>query len=499
MSRQTKPMRLTRATALKPAVYEIPGARGGGAKGAGAKGASAITVVGRDFDLDLTGVHVRGSTGRPWTFAGTGILLKGCRNVTVRGARVSGYWRGIELRGCRGVTLVECDTSGCYDQHLKSTPERYDPADWVDIFHREAWETYGFGIYVVDSTDCRVRACTSKRGQNGVALVCSSDCTVEDCDVSHNSAWGIWMHGASDNRILGNNADWCVRCETEQYSAGGDSAGLMISDNCCRNVIAHNTMRFGGDGFFLNGLWVKESTDNLVAFNDASHSPHNAFESSWSARNVFVGNVASNSRYGMWLGLSSYNRVIGNVVEHNLFDGIAIEHAHHNVIAGNLIRRCRNGIRLLSRQRLLPPSHHYEVHGNVIEECRRAALAFSRTIGAHVSGNHIARSKLPIRFDLKCRAIELARNNILGGEKTLAELGDTEAIRLDDNYWDTERTRAVLTKITINKRSALTLERVARRRFAAPRRPAVVAHASKAAARDKSFRWYAELEHLVGL
>ncbi|MBN1917934.1 MAG: right-handed parallel beta-helix repeat-containing protein [Verrucomicrobia bacterium] len=487
--RTMKPIYLSRPKRLKPGIHAI----------AGTKGASAITIEGCDFDLDLTGVHVQGSTGRPWEFEGTGISLRDCRNVTVRGARVSGYRRGIELRGCRGVTLIECDTSDCYDQQLKSTPERYDPADWVDIFHREVWETYGYGVYVVDSADCRVRACTSKRGQNGVALVCSSDCTVEDCDVSRNTGWGVWMHNASDNRIVGNNADWCVRCESKQYSAGGDAAGVMLSDNCCRNVIAHNTMRSGGDGFFLNGLWVKESTDNLVAFNDMSHSPHNAIESSWSARNVFVGNIASNSRYGMWLGLSYHNRVIGNVIEHNLFDGIAIEHAHHNVIAGNLIRRCRNGIRLLARQKLLPPSHHYEIHGNIIEQCRVAALAFSRTIGAAVTGNQIARSKLPIRFDTKCRRIEVARNNFLGGAKPLAELGDSEAISLDDNFWDLDRAKAVLARITVNKRSAVTLERVARKRFASPRRPAVVAHGSKAAARDTSFRWYAELEHLVGL
>ena len=117
--------------------------------------------------LDLTGVHLRGGTGRKWRFEGVGILLSKCRNVTVRGVRVSGYRRGILLSNCRGVTLDGCDTSGCYDQRLKSTPDRYDPSDWVDIFHRSTWETYGYGIYLVKSRDCCVRGCTSRRGQNG--------------------------------------------------------------------------------------------------------------------------------------------------------------------------------------------------------------------------------------------------------------------------------------------------------------------------------------------
>ena len=183
MAKQTKQIRITRARTVKPGLYEI----------ADPKSAGAIVIQGKDFEVDLTGVHVRGSTGRKWTFEGIGILLKNCRNVTVRGARVSGYKRGIMLRNCRGVVLDGCDTSGCYDQKLKSTPEVYDPADWVDIFHPDVWNTYGYGVYVYRSKDCQVRACTSKRGQNGVALNESSDCTVEECDVSRNTGLGEWM------------------------------------------------------------------------------------------------------------------------------------------------------------------------------------------------------------------------------------------------------------------------------------------------------------------
>lgn len=481
-------MRIKRARRIEPGEYEI----------ANPKGRGAMVVEGRDFVLDLTGVHLRGGRGRPWTFEGVGILLKNCRNVTVRGARVSGYWRGIVLRNCRGVTLEGCDTSGCYDQKLRSTPEHYDHRDWVDVFKRSTWETYGFGIYLLKSRDCRVRGCVSKRGQNGIGLVESNDCFVGDCDVSRNTAWGVWLWDASDNHIVGNRADWCLRCESEHYSAGGDSAGIMMSHNCCRNVIAHNSLTHGGDGFFLNGLWVDESTDNLVAFNDASHSPHNAFESSWSRGNVFVGNIASNSRYGMWLGLSYENRVLGNIIENNLFDGIAIEHAHHNVVSGNLIRGCRNGIRLLHRKPRMRVSHHYTIHGNIIESCREAAVALSRTRDSSVTGNRIARSGVAFRFDKGCERIEIARNTVVGCKRRLAELGDAKAVRMDDNYWDIERVRSVLSRVSINRKSELVLERIARARFAAPLRPVKVGYTTSERARDRSFKWYADLRHLVG-
>jgi parallel beta-helix repeat protein len=489
MASVVKPMRITRARAVKPGLYEI----------ADPKGRGALVVEGRGFELDLTGVHLRGGTGRPWTFEGVGLLLRRCRNVTVRGARVSGYKLGIVLKECRGVALVECDTSGCYDQQLKSTPEHYDPADWVDIFHPEVWQTYGYGITVARSSDCRVRGCVSKRAQNGVALVESSDCSVEDCDVSRNSGWGLWMHKACDNRIIGNNADWGVRCESEHYSAGGDAAGLMLSDDCCRNVIAHNSMTHGGDGFFLNGLNVAPSTDNLVAFNDASHSPHNAFESSFSRGNVFVGNIASNSRYGFWLGLSCENRVVGNIVENCLFDAMAIEHANHNVIAGNLIRRCRNGIALLARNPKLKASHHYEIVGNTIERCREAAVALSHTLDSRVVGNRIAHAAVALRLDDRCERIQIARNTIVDIGKRLAELDDSKAVDLDDNFWGIARVKSVLSKITINRRSQLRLERIARKMFPQPRRPVAVGYTSAARARDQAFHWYAELKHLVGL
>jgi len=258
-------------------------------------------------------------------------------------------------------------------------------------------------------------------------------------------------------------------------------------------------MTHGGDGFFLNGGGVAPSTDNLVAFNDASHSPHNAFESSFSRGNVFVGNIASNSRYGFWLGLSCENRVVGNIVENCLFDAMAIEHANHNVIAGNLIRRCRNGIALLARNPKLKASHHYEIVGNTIERCREAAVALWHTQDSRVVGNRIAHAAVALRLNDRCERIEIARNTIVDIGKRLAELADSKAVDLDDNFWGIARVKSVLSKITINRRSQLRLERIAKKMFAAPRRPVAVGYTSAARARDHAFRWYAELKHLVGL
>jgi hypothetical protein len=144
-------------------------------------------------------------------------------------------------------------------------------------------------------------------------------------------------------------------------------------------------------------------------------------------------------------------------------------------------------------------SHHYEIYANTIERCRQAAVAFSDARDSRVVGNRIGRSAAAFRFDKRCERIEVARNTIAGITKKLAELGDSKAVNMDDNYWGIERVRSVLSRISINRKSALTLERIAPKKLAAPLRPVLVGYPSKERARDTAFRWYAELAHLVGL
>jgi parallel beta-helix repeat protein len=368
----------------------------------------------------------RENEAAPEARQGVGLLIEGKSDVVIRGASVRGYWQNLVLRGCRNVVIEGGDFSASH-QPVLYTVDQYDERDWLDIFDEGVWRTYGGGIVLEDCEECRVLGVRAGGAQNGLMLVNSRNCLVSGCDFSRNSGWGIWMWRSSGNTLTRNNCDACVRCEDpERYSAGGDSAGMMLSNANNHNVITHNSFRFGGDGFFLNGLRVPPSEHNLIAFNDGSHSPHNAFESSFSGYNRFIGNVASNSRFGFWCGYSHHNEFVGNVIENCLEWGIAIEHGYENRILGNELRRNRKGIVLFRREADAQASRDYLIDGNVIE-AEESAVTLSETSGVVLTNNTL-QGAVALELKKGAAGIQAAYCDLRGTAVVAAEPGCQAAL-----------------------------------------------------------------------
>lgn len=479
-------IKLDRSVRVRGGSYLIPGKERN----------HAVLIEGQDLQIDLTGVELNGDARYPWERQGVGIRIRNSCDVELIGGTIHGYRIGIMVENSEDIRISGCDVSRNFDQETKSTPKRYDPSDWLDIFHPGIWRRYGYGIRAYRCKECSFSRIKSSNHQNGIGLEGCRFSTVQDCDVSHNSGWGIYLWDVSECSILGNRADHCVRCESEEYSAGGDSAGIMLSNRCCRNVIAHNSFTHSGDGFFLNGLKVDESTHNLIAFNDGSHSPHNAFESTFSQGNTFVGNIASNSRYGMWLGYSYENRIIGNLLENNLFDGIAIEHGRENVIVGNEIRRNRCGIALLHREKLGQRSYDYSIKGNRIES-NDTGLSLEHSDAIKIRGNHLAGNRVSLRCVGECSHITLRHNNILG--RGNLEMGDTCFSDLNDNYWGRGAMTKLHQRIICEDLSSLLPTRNRNRKLPLPVRPVRVDYPTLERQRDHRFIWYKGRKRLVGL
>jgi parallel beta-helix repeat protein len=458
----------------------------------------AVTIARDGIEIDLNKVSIRSGISKKHLRSGIGIYLEGRRNVVIRRARVTGYKCNLYLKNCKNVVIEDCDLSGSRASILRSRT-KYDPQDWVDIFKPRVWRTYGAGIVLENCRRCRVETVRANGAQNGLWLVDSKDCVVVNCDFSHNSGWGIWMWGSHGNRILHNNCDWCVRCEDPQrFSAGGDSAGIMLSNDSCHNLIAHNSFTHSGDGFFLNGWAVEPSSDNVIAFNDGSHSPHNAFESSYGPRNRFIGNIANNSRHGFWLGFSYDNEILGNIVENIVEWGIAIEHGYGNVIAGNEIRRAEVGVCLFTRKRGEQRSRGYEIAQNAIEQCD-TALLFSETSDCRVTGNRID-GRRALVFRNRSRGHVLRHNNI-SAKDALVEIENARDIDLQDNFWGETSRKRVMERVRLleTKTSEPALTRAAKKPWPI-REPAVVAQLADPVRRaEREFRWYSEKKHLVGV
>ena len=91
-----------------------------------------IQIVASDVEVAFApGSHLRGSPRdrRPDEYRGYGIRLDGQSNVTIKGARVSGFWGGLWATKAHGLTLDAIDASDNRRAYLKSTPAAEDSGD----------------------------------------------------------------------------------------------------------------------------------------------------------------------------------------------------------------------------------------------------------------------------------------------------------------------------------------------------------------------------------
>ena len=347
-----------------------------------------IVVAGSGTRLDLTGVVLESGDSVPARFTGVGILSTGVDQVTIVGGAVHGYRHNVRIEGGRGHRIAGVDVSRSREDALRGTPDRFDERDWLDIFRPEVFERYGTGLYLKWTDGAAVTNVTARRAQNGIGLFGARGTYVADNDVSDNSGWGIHLWRASHNTILRNRAHHNVRCESASYSRGCDSAALLLREQSDSNLVADNDLRYSGDGFFLSGHrpHVRPSVGNLVIRNDATGSPHNAFESTFSWGNSFIDNRADSSAYGFWLGYSTGNLVRGNTIIGSRHAAIAIEHGSENTIAANVIIGGAVGIHLFAPTAGSEPSRGYRVDDNLLAQTRRG-IVLEATTRAQLRGN----------------------------------------------------------------------------------------------------------------
>lgn len=300
---------------------------------------------------------------RPDEYKGYGIRLEGRKNVTIRGARVEGYWGGLWATKCDGLTLEDVAAVDCRRAYLKSTPVAEDGGDWLSPHSNDQNEyltDYGAAIYIEDSRAVTVRRCRVRDTQNGLCLDRVSESRVYDNDFSFLSGWGIAMWRASKNVITRNAVDFCVRGYSHGvYNRGQDSAGFIVFEQCNENVIAENSVTHGGDGFF--GFGGREAlgeapapssefdykrrgcNGNLLINNDFSYAPAHGIEHTFSFDNKFIGNrLVGNAICGVWGGYSQDTLIAGNQIEDNgqmgyglERGGVNIEHGRNNQVLHN--------------------------------------------------------------------------------------------------------------------------------------------------------------------
>ncbi len=343
-------------------------------------GGAALTISASNAVIDFNGSIIEGTPEdtEPDARKGTGLLITGS-NVTVKNLTVRGYKVGILGRGARGLRLINADCSYNWKQQLASTQESEDLADWMSYHQNEKdeWLRYGAGIYLRGCDDFEIQRAKVHGGQCGLMLTECNRGMVWNSDFSYLSGIGIGMYESSDNRIMHNKIDWCVRGYSHGvYNRGQDSAGILIYEQSNRNTFAYNSVTHGGDGFFL---WAGQRTmdsgqggcnDNLVYGCDFSHSPTNGIEATFS-RNTFANCLVMECWHGIWGGYSFDTQVLGCLFAYN-GEAIAIEHGQNNRVQDCVFYRDATGIHLWQKPSEDPlwgyPKHHdTRSHGFVVQ------------------------------------------------------------------------------------------------------------------------------------
>jgi hypothetical protein len=346
---------------VKPGRYVIPPLGDDGLRG-------VILIEGlRGGTVDLTGVDLRGTPlGTELDRnAGHGIVLRDCRDVTIRGGVLGGYKVCIAAFDCTDLVFEDVRFDGWYGARLLSTTALEDPADWLYPHRndeREWMTNHGAAIALENCRDTTIRRSSGRHGQNGILLTRCTGTRVYDCDFSFLSGWGLALYRTNGSLVSRNRFDYCVRGYSHgEYWRGQDSAGILLFERCSDNVFALNSATHGGDGAFLfagrdtvEGLALERgeadaggSDRNVWWRNDFSFAVANAVEATFSSDNWVIENVLDGShQHGVWGGYSRRMVVLDNSIKGTVGGGVSIEHGQECAIVGNVLTGNDTGLEL---------------------------------------------------------------------------------------------------------------------------------------------------------
>lgn len=412
---------ITQSATVARGTYRIPNASDDASE-------AAIVVHGDGITVDFNGAVLEGTPQDtpPDQRRGTGVIVKG-KNVTIKNLVVRGFRHGLVARDVRGLRILDSDFSYNWKQHLMSTLEREDGADWMSFHQNEKdeWLRFGEGIYLRGCGEFEVRGCTVVGGQSGLMITECDNGKIWNNNFSFLSALGLGMYRSSRNAVMHNNIDWCVRGYSHGvYNRGQDSAGILIYEQSNFNTFAYNSVTHGGDGFFL---WAGQTTmdtgrggcnDNLLYGNDFSHAPTNGIEATFS-RNTFANNLILECWHGIWGGYSYDTKVLGNVFGLNA-EGIALEHGQDITIRGNLFLRDRTALAFWQNDSQ-DPNWAYPKNRD------------TRSRDTLVEGNMFAQLSGPVLRVKNSANLTLRRNVFFGSAGTYAQNSSPEAAVFEGN------------------------------------------------------------------
>jgi parallel beta-helix repeat protein len=381
--------------------------------------------------IDLTGVVLESGDSVSSRYVGIGIASKGVDGVSIEGGAIRGYRFGIRLEGGRGHRITGIDVSGSRSQALRSTVQRPDSADRLDLATPAEFVGYGGGILLQGVAGASIVGVTARGSQNGIGLLDVRETFVADNELPGNSGWAIHLWHSSSNVITRNRAHHTGRCSAPALDCR--AAAILLREASDSNQVTDNDLSSSDTGLLVTGSrpLIRPSVGNLIYRNNASLAAKGAFiaEFTWNA--MLLENRADSARRGFFLDHLTRSMLRGNTVIAAREAAIAVEHGSDNTIAANLLLDAPVGIRITASSSDSARSQGFRIDDNVLGGMEQG-IALTGTTATRLRGNVLDRMASAVVIDETGSGTELTGNIFLRASRWFIDAPDLSA---GGNYW----------------------------------------------------------------
>ena len=383
--------------------------------------------------IDLTGVTIESGDSVPERFTGIGVASRGVDAVSVVGGTVRGYRYGVRIEGGRDHNLSGIDVSGSRNQALRSTAERTDSTDRLDLARPAVFERYGAGVLLRGTDGASVTGIIAHDSQNGIGLIGARGTYVAESELSGNSGWAIHLYRSSRNVIVRNQAGRTRRCPAPGADCG--AAAILLREASDSNMVSDNDLTASSRGVLVVGArpLSRPSVGNLIYRNDASLAVGPAFAArvTWGAS--FVDNRADSAAVGFELVRLGGGLVRGNTVIGARRAGIDVQGGGGTTIEANVLIGGPVGIRIVGGDSGAASARGFRIDDNMLSGVTRG-VALQGVTGSRVRGNVFDGVGDGLVVDGAGHATEVSGNVFLEASGWFIDAPDLAA---GGNYWAT--------------------------------------------------------------
>ena len=387
--------------------------------------ASCIWITSSDVVFDGAG-HVidgndSGTTYGIWVSSPNPAVI--LRNVTVKDAKVTDWYKGIYYRKVENGSIVNCNASsntgdGIYLEASSGNTLSNNIVTWnargiefyssndITITNNTANNNGegifggGYNLTIVNNT------ASFNSGSGGISLWHFYNSVITSNRANHNNHYGIYISSSNkltitDNIATSNTLSGIYLSDTNEstlinntISANKNGIETYLSSNITidknivtsnyngiyfkssnNNTVTNNTASSNTQG----GIYLYNSSGNTISNNTVSSNSNGIMLMSLSNGNTLINNTATSNGEGIYIGSSSGNVLSQNTLSSNTYDGVKLYYSSNNSLLGNTLYSNSVGINVYnsSSNTILNNTISYNNHYGILLDSSQTQIIYN--------------------------------------------------------------------------------------------------------------------------